>query len=212
MKIRSIQELNDLLDKDLAHRRRELTTYRLLTQTSRDSLRNHYLRAALCMLYAHWEGFVKYACTAYVQYVASRGLPLYQLSAGLVAVSMRGAFAQAVETSLLEHRSALIRKVVSTDTTSATFPVDDPIQTASNLDSRVLRGLISMLAADYSPYEPSENLLNIKLLGNRNLVAHGALNRVDSSDFDLLYDTIQRLMVNVQTDVLNSAALERYLR
>jgi hypothetical protein len=74
MKIRSVSELVDFLDEDLAWRKRELTTFRFLMGRSRPHEREAVLRAAVCVLYAHWEGFVKNGATGYVNYVALKGL------------------------------------------------------------------------------------------------------------------------------------------
>ena len=66
MRIRSLDELNRFLDNDLAWRKKELTTINFMVSRSREHERGILLRAAICVLYAHWEGFIRNAATSYI--------------------------------------------------------------------------------------------------------------------------------------------------
>jgi hypothetical protein len=212
MKIRSVQELADALDGNLAMRRRELTTYRLLVLAEKGSKQEQYLRGAICLLYAHWEGFVKTACDCYVNYVAGLGLHVRDLSAGLLAVGLRASFPAAIESSILTHRMALIDAVLSTAPMPADLPGTDAVSMESNLSSRVLRGVIGFLGANYQPYATKEKLVDHMLLDRRNAVAHGKLDTVDLAEFATLHSEVMTMLSWVQADVLNAAVLRRYRR
>jgi hypothetical protein len=213
MKIRSIQELADALDGNLAMRRRELTTYRLLVSAEKGSIRQgQYLRGAICLLYAHWEGFVKLACNCYVNYVSGLGLHMRDLSAGVLAVGLRAKFAIAVDSSILTNRIALIDTLLSAEPIPADLPASDAVNMEANLTSRVLRGVIGFLDADYRPYATKEKLVDHMLIERRNAVAHGELESVDVSEFSTLHSEVLTLLSWIQTDVLNAATLNKYRR
>ena len=87
MSIRTLIELGEFLDSELSWRKKELTTLRFLVRRTRRHEVNALLRAAICMLYAHWEGFVKAAATGYVCYVNTRRLKYRELSPNFVALA-----------------------------------------------------------------------------------------------------------------------------
>jgi hypothetical protein len=60
MKIRSVLELSEALDEASAWRKKELSTLRILIATRGRAHEQAALRrAAVPILYAHWEGFAK---------------------------------------------------------------------------------------------------------------------------------------------------------
>ena len=73
MRIRSQYELSEYLSGSLSRRKREVTTIKFLVSRARTHEVEPLLRAAICLLYAHWEGFVREAATAYLSYVSRQG-------------------------------------------------------------------------------------------------------------------------------------------
>ena len=86
MRIRSIYELTQLLERQLSWRKRELTTIRAVIEKSVDSEKAVLLRGAMCLLYAHWEGFISIAAKAYVSFVVSRHLKLRDVTPNTISV------------------------------------------------------------------------------------------------------------------------------
>ncbi|MFE9095529.1 MAE_28990/MAE_18760 family HEPN-like nuclease [Streptomyces sp. NPDC007264] len=91
MAVRTIGELEDRLDNALAWRRIELQTLKSqIRATYRNSAHSPLTRAlarsGIALLYAHWEGYVKESCQAYVDYVAKRRLKVGELNDGLLKV------------------------------------------------------------------------------------------------------------------------------
>ena len=98
MKPREFYRLVQRLDGYLTWRRRELTTLKFLVDGGVLDQRAAVLRAAICLLYAHWEGYVREAATAYVRFVASLGLKLGDVSTHFVALALRSDIRQAGQT------------------------------------------------------------------------------------------------------------------
>lgn len=88
--IRTTDQLVDRIAEDLVWRRRELSDMRALVQQTGAPLRTRVLiRAAVAMLYAHWEGFVKKSGSYYLEFVSSHRLPYKNLSANFVGLTLR---------------------------------------------------------------------------------------------------------------------------
>ncbi|MBD2666493.1 MAE_28990/MAE_18760 family HEPN-like nuclease [Richelia sinica] len=63
MKIRTVEQLSDILARELAWRKVELSALKSLidSKSFASGKRKALLRSGITILYAHWEGFVKVA-------------------------------------------------------------------------------------------------------------------------------------------------------
>ena len=63
MSIRTAEQLSDKLATDLAWRKKELSEMKSLIEAKNVSDQRHkaLVRGGVCILYSHWEGFVKLA-------------------------------------------------------------------------------------------------------------------------------------------------------
>jgi hypothetical protein len=68
------------------------------------------------------------------------------------------------------------------------------------------------LRLDYSPYETSEKIIDSKLLGRRNFIAHGQAMPVDLSEYIDLHDRVVILLDIFKNQIENSAVTKSYLR
>ena len=59
MNIRTQEDLGEFLDRELAWRKKELSLVKLSLDSSRTEQIPSSVRAGICMLYAHWEGFIR---------------------------------------------------------------------------------------------------------------------------------------------------------
>jgi hypothetical protein len=86
------------------------------------------------------------------------------------------------------------------------------IKTQSNLNSVILKEILSTIGIDYSQYELKEKFIDSQLLNIRNTVAHGQDLDLNNTDFEELYREVTNLMVTFKNDVLNGAYLSIYKR
>ena len=75
MKIRTINDLQDSIDAEMAWRKHELTAIRENVVNSRKSSKDTAIRAGIALLYAHWEGAIKNIATYYLEYISALKLP-----------------------------------------------------------------------------------------------------------------------------------------
>jgi MAE_28990/MAE_18760-like HEPN len=212
MRIRSISELVDILDEELAWRKRELTTLRFLIWRSRHHEQELMLRAGICILYAHWEGFVRSAGTAYVNYVALKRLKYCDLSPSMVALGIRGKLRAAEATNRITVHTEVTGFLMSDMRENAVLPWDDAVSARDNLNSEVLKEIVRLLDLDERPYETKKALLDERLLANRNRISHGQRLLIDRTDYDVLHYEILNLIDMFRDDVENAASIGRYYR
>lgn len=212
MKLRSIGELVDFLDEELLWRKRELTTMRFSISSGRPHVQEVMLRAGVCIMYAHWEGFVKNAATGYVNYVALKGLRYCDLSPSMVALGLRGKLRTAEDTNRITIHREVTSFLLSDMRDNADLPWADAVSARNNLNSEVLREILHLLDLEYRPYETKRVLLDERLLHNRNRIAHGERLPMDRADYDELHSAVLDLLNVFRNDVEDAALAKRFRR
>lgn len=212
MRIRSLAQLIEALDDDLAWRKRELTTVNFMLANPRRHQRGPLLRAAVCLLYAHWEGFVKTAATSYVSFVATKGLRYRDLTTNFVALGLRTEIREAGQSNRPTIHTGIVRRLLSDLSDNAKIDSQNSVNTRSNLNTDTLREILALLGLDEKNYLSKGPLLDEKLLANRNRVAHGERVEIDSGDYRLLHGEIIQLVDWFNTDVQNAAVMEQFRR
>lgn len=211
MKIRTLEELTDVLDQDLAWRKKELTTLKLLLSSKRDTEhRDTFIRSATTVLYAHWEGFIKSAATAYVNYVSLKRLPYRDLAPNFVALTMKAKLNQALQSNKPTVYSEVARFFLQEMGSPSAIPWDSSIHTMSNLNSSVLREITCVIGLDFSPYETKEKLIDEKLLRTRNEIAHGRGLFIGVDEYFALHQQVMDLLDLFRNQVENAAATKAY--
>ena len=214
MRVRSLTELTQFLDDELAWRKKELTTLKVLLDKSR---RQHetalLLRAAICLLYAHWEGFVKAAATGYLSYVATRGLRYQDLTPNFVALGLWSDISQAGQSNLPTLRTALTTKLISGLSEHARINWEQSIDTGSNLNSKMLNEIMCAVGLDSREYLLKKLIIDQRLLANRNAIVHGERRpEIGADEYATLNDDIVQLVERFRTDIENAAATNSFRR
>ncbi len=212
MRIRSLDQLAQALDDDLAWRKRELATVKFMLANPRRHQREPLLRAAICILYAHWEGFVKLAATGYVSYVATRGLRYRDLTPNFVALGMRRQIRDAGQSNLSSLHTELAARLMSDLSERVLIDWETAISTRSNLNADTLKEILALLGIDEQPYILKGPLLDQRLLANRNRVAHGERAEIEVDEYSELHTEIIKLVEQFSTDVQNAAVMGQFLR
>ena len=212
MTIRSVVELMRVLDKRLAWRKKELSSLKFVVDGAYVGERSTVLRAAICLLYAHWEGFVKEAATAYVCFVATQELKLSEVSPNLVALGLRSDIQSAGASRKATLHTNLTRKIMGGQDELFAPNCDTAIDTRSNLNSEVLTEVLCIVGIDPTEYEEETQAIDKRLLKNRNAVAHGEGIPIDQDDYAELHTTVLDLIGKFRDDIETSAETRQYER
>ncbi len=212
MNIRSTTELNEAIDYDLSERKKELQTLNfLIEKQKREHEKKALFRAAVPILYAHWEGFTKKAAMFYLELVSHQQLKLGELKSNFVAIVCRSYFKDASESKKISVRKKLIDFIRENNNKRAIIPTDNVIDTESNLSSAVLQSIFSTIGLPYhSFWIMNEPLLDGSLLKARNEIAHGEDTVIDKETYKQLHELVISLMDHIRTDIQNAAILKQY--
>lgn len=209
--MRTAQELEDGIDADLAWRRVEmqalLTQIRSVRGTTQDAL----LRAGLALLYAHWEGYSKYALTQYVRFVSRRQLKLKELGAGFAAMAVDAAVRKKGSLTESGRRIAVVSVLTEDLDQRLTVPSRE-VNTQSNLNSDLCQDLLGALGLDFSPFSTKAHLIDYKLLRARNEIAHGRWSSVDLDAYEELHTEVLVMIGTIRNLVMTAADNGQYRR
>lgn len=212
MKPREFYRLVQRLDGYLTWRRRELTTLKFLVDGGVLDQRAAVLRAAICLLYAHWEGYVREAATAYVRFVASLGLKLGDVSTHFVALALRSDIRQAGQTRKATLHTDLANKFLHGQGEIFRPNWRKAVDTDSNLNSDALVEILCLIGIDSTDYALERSTIDSRLLKNRNSVAHGQYLVIDHQEYDDIHTKIVELMGTFRDDITEAADKDNYLR
>lgn len=212
MKARTELEVLQLLDEEFAWRRKELSTIHADVRSAAVNSRPVRLRAGTALLYAHWEGFVKAASEAYLDFVARRRLQYRQLCPGLLTLALRTRLNTLMSNDEASAHLAFVEFILGDLASHAQLPKRGVVKTGANLNSQRLRVIVLSLGLDYTPFELKENLIDHQLLEWRNNIAHGRSLFPSEGEFEALYQEISTLLRNFKDQIANAVALKTYLK
>lgn len=214
MSIRTIDDLSDHLNSELAWRKKELSDLKYFIDRGIVSTgRRRVLgRCGIALLYAHWEGFVKLSSRYFLEFVAMQRLRNEELQPHLLTLSLRSTVKFSPEAHKHSEYGKLTNFFMSELSNRAKLPFKKGLDTGSNLSSTVLKDITWCLGVDYSWYRTKEKFIDSRLLGRRNHIAHGEEVDVDPDEFEEMRGVVIEMMTYLKTELENCAALRSYAR
>jgi hypothetical protein len=206
MKVRTTEQLIDKLASDLAWRKKELSEVKSLIELKNVSTQRHeaLIRSGVCLLYAHWEGFVKLASNSYLEHVAMQKLRYDQLASNFLALAMKEKLKEAKETNKPSLYIPICDFFISQLDSKCSLP-KEAISTASNLSSEILKEITNILGIDFSFYSTKSKLINEKLLKTRNEIAHGNYLLIDKKEYIELHTEVIAMLEIFRNQIENAS-------
>jgi len=211
-KLQSLSRLQDYLDKDFSWRLKELADLKLAVRRPDALLRKTLIRAAVPLLYAHWEGFVKNATTAYVNFVDSQRLRYDELASCFITFGVKRRLAELSASRQAASNIATVEFFLTGLGERANLKLPRAVDTESNLSSTVFENIAISVGLQTAPYETRYNFMDESLLKRRNTIAHGDYLNLDSADCRKLIDGVTTMLRAYKTDIENAASTSSYLR
>lgn len=214
MPIRTADDLADRLDEGLAWRRIELQALKAAIsdaekQSAGSPLSRALARSGLALLYAHWEGYVKESCTAYVEFVAKRRLRCDELSDGLLRTVLES-LGKRITTGDEDALLTLLDAVRKPDNARARIPKIAMVDTKSNLRFHVLADILIKIGFSAEPFSTKDKLIDVSLCDRRNSIAHGREDFPVPGDFTELLTEVISMMEQIRDIIMSGARLKAY--
>jgi hypothetical protein len=213
MELRTIEGFEAHLTEELKWRLSELDTWERMVKACRPHEQVGALRAGVTLLYAHWEGYVKEAARAYLEFVSRKGLRVGELRAELAAVALRNMLGKGEQSKKAEDHTAIVEILRSENQSEARIPYDrSTIRTRSNLSFDVFEDIMHSLGCDAGRHEISRTLIDARLLKNRNDIAHGREMLISLDDWLVMRERVVDVLKDVRTQLANAATMGEFRR
>lgn len=212
MSIRTLEHLSDALSDELAWRRKELSSVKFLVDAGHLSFsrRNAAIRAAVPLLYAHWEGFVKASSRYYLEFVHYQRLPYSGLARNFITLGARSTIQKGSAAHKVEVQQEITSFFLDRLSDEARLPHRTGLSTRSNLSSGVLREIVVTLGLDFGFYETKAHLIDQLLLERRNTIAHGEYLLPSREQYVDIHDQVVDMLELFRNQIENAAVQRHY--
>jgi RiboL-PSP-HEPN len=210
-KLPTTTHLQDFLDQEHSWRIKEIANFKLTSTNKLGFSQTSWIRAAVPLLYAHWEGFVKNAATAYLSFVDCQGRKYDELESCLVVFGLKNKINVLISSKKASVNIAAVDFLRSEMKKQANLKINNSINTQANLSSSVFENIAFSIGIETAPYETRYNLIDKSLLERRNRIAHGEYLDLTPADYRTLADEILTLLRQFKDDILNAAVLSKYI-
>jgi MAE_28990/MAE_18760-like HEPN len=210
-KIRTVTQLQEALDAEMGWRIKEISAFKLASKTEEGG-RRVFVRAGVALVYAHWEGFIKAASEAYLDFVDNQGHMYRELKSCFAVFGLKGKLALLSDSRQAKPNIEAFDFVLGELDKPARMRISSAIDTESNLTSKVFANIATSLDIATTGYETKFNLIDESLVRRRNKVAHGDYLDLGAADFRSLADEILQMMRDYKTDLQNAASMAAYRR
>lgn len=210
MKLRTLNELQNQLDRDISWRIKEIADVKLTVKSACGTRETTLIRAGVPLLYAHWEGFVKFAAESYINFVAVKKLNLENLSNNFVALAARQHLDELGGSNRTKLHVSSVEFLRSRLKEQARISPKTKINTRSNLGSQVFEDIAMTVGVDIGRYLSRYNFLDSSLVARRNSIAHGEYLDLDINSYVGLSDNVVELLRWIKTDIQNCASTEKF--
>jgi MAE_28990/MAE_18760-like HEPN len=187
----------------------------MVIANEKTSNRSMCIRAAVTLLYAHWEGAVKQAAGYYLEFVSRQRLRNQQLARHFLAMAVRKLLHPPDATTTIQPYLDVVeffQSQLANRNKINGIGANLGVNTKSNLKSAVFREIVTCLGLDYSRFATKEKLIDEKLLANRNQIAHGRYLLVSHGEYLDLHDEILGIMQELRNQIENAAFTGAYLQ
>jgi MAE_28990/MAE_18760-like HEPN len=223
----NLAELRAELEADRAWREEEIRSFQNRGASIDDEKeRKRYRRALVLLLYAHYEGFCKFAFVLYASAINRSGILCGEACHAIAAASLADLFRnlrnpqmksdffrrQLPDDSKL-HRFAREREFVERTSEVKMHPVNIPdhvVDTESNLTPIVLKKNLFRLGLPHDQFQAHDGEIN-KLLGIRNGISHGSLkDGVEQEQYEKLRTATFTIMSGLGAGIMKALADKAY--
>lgn len=209
MKIKTIENLEDALDKHLAWRKQEMLNLKTLMDRG-DDARIMLIRAGMALLCAHFEGFIKDASYDYLSFVANQNICYKDLQEVFSIWKIHSLIEECAKSSKYSVQARVLEKYNALSSEPFSINKKSMINTHSNPSTEVLKELLLTLGVETDIFRTKANYIDSSLLANRHSIVHGERTNLAYDDFSVTFDIIMRILDDYKDFLIDAAAEEAY--
>jgi hypothetical protein len=200
-----------LVTEDYTWRVREISDLKQVIRLSGASYGSVARKAALALVYAHWEGHVLFVASAYLSYIAMRKLKFSTLIPSLQAVRLTGHIDQwQKQRDTIGLRLNIIETIKAMERDQFKKVPADAVSTGGNLNFDRFSDICKVMMIDATKIVLDREFLDNEIVGARNRIAHGDYIVVTDERLLKASDFVLNLMRTFRSDIENCVIARKY--
>lgn len=214
--LKSLEALEDVIEKDFSWRKRELLQLKIAIKKNNTSLnKSTLIRSGISLLCAHWEGFIRSAANYYVLHVVDNKYGINELKNNFVAYFLRGFFSKLEDTNKISVYTKFLNDIERNLEKKFTLDyIDEPskriVNTESNLNYKLFKEILISLELDCSRYELKNKYIDYEMLKQRHEIVHGEDYRRIDYNYEELYNEVTWIMDDFRNQIIQAAEEQRH--
>jgi|SRR5271165_1594053 len=209
-RLRSHAQLYDYLDREFAWRLKELANLRVAMRGVDEIAEKSVVRATVCLAYAHWEGFIRCAALAYLEFVGLQRLKYNELASCFVVFGVKTHIHALIESRRAGITISAVEFFRNNMEQRAEISLPSLIDTESNLSSTAFENLVMTIGIDPGPFATRYHQIDEELLRRRNTIAHGEYLDIDPKECRQLVQDVISLLRQFKDSIENAAITKAY--
>ncbi|MGA3309126.1 MAG: MAE_28990/MAE_18760 family HEPN-like nuclease [Xanthobacteraceae bacterium] len=208
-----IDSFSQYVTDDFTWRVREISDLKEVILLSGSSYSLVARKAALTLIYAHWEGHVHFVTEAYLKYIAKRKFKFSKLIPSFQAVQLTNNIREwQSQKDSIALRLKIVNAVRALDIEQFRGMPSGAVATAGNLNFDRFLNICQIMMLDADRIVSDREFLDEEVVGSRNRIAHGASAIVTDEKIQRVASFVLEIMRLFRTEVENSVVLKRYER
>jgi hypothetical protein len=216
------------IESDLEWRINEIRFFQNQAGSINEDKQDQFRRAIILLLYAHFEGFSKFAFTLYIESINGESIKCSEVNYSLAAAALSDFFSALrnpnSKSEIFKNRlpddsklhmfareKEFVENISDFEMNVVKIP-DDFIDTESNLKPVVLRKILFRLGFPHDQFSDIEGMID-KLLNFRNNIAHGQMKEgIDEKSYLSIRDSTFHIMKQIESNIMDALSNQSYLR
>lgn len=201
-----------LVIEDFNWRIKEISDLRQVITLAGDLYGSVARKAALALIYAHWEGYVVFVATTYLAYVAKRKRTFSALMPSLHAVNLSGHMQEwQRQKATIGLRLKMIETFRSMQDEQFRKVPNAAVNAGGNLNYDRFSDICKVLMIDAAGIVTDQDFLDAEIVGVRNKIAHGSHVVITDDRLVRATDFVLSIMRKFRTDVENCVVAGSFL-
>lgn len=202
----------DEILQDLLWREDELVMLKILAHSSKEKKIQHnvLLKSLLLMLYAHYEGFCKFAWEQYLSVISNQNILRLHLHDSIICFSLEDEFRKIKNLSSDKIYNFFITTLPILMNEKVNFNIK--LEAESNLKSNIFEKNSNKINITVPSFQESHRIIN-RLVFIRNQIAHGEQNYInDLTEYQKFEKTTIEVMYNLAEVIIDAINEKKYLK
>lgn len=202
MNVRTRSLLIDYIESEKSWRTKELLNFKSRTLSVKGVDQVSMFKLGICLVYSHWEGFVKNSGSAFFTFLVKSGLKYTELQDHYKVCAFLEHFDGQYPHKNFKSNVVIVKNEINFQKSVKVDP-QRFIDTKSNLNYETLEEILEKIGLSNSSFILKANFIDESLIKMRNAIAHGEYRNISQKDFIDVYDETMTLIETFFTEILN---------